>query len=277
MATKAKPSEAKKESTSSKKPTVAKIALPPSLHIAPGQADVIPAVIAKAIIAVQGELEPFVKSEQNSEYDSSYVPLSTIQPKALALLPKHGMGATQWPVSNEEGHYFKTILFHESGVSISGELELLLTKLDLQGLGSAITYARRYGLMSILGMEAEDDDDGNKASGRQTKPTAEQLAEIRQLCIDLKYPAAEVEKRVLTLRTADQATVALNNLRDRITQGAKVLNGEDGSSIPVFTGDRDAMSSDSKHGRSAESRSDSLNRRLLALGLPGSAARIGDI
>lgn len=263
----------KKEATSTKTP-VEKIALPPSLHIAPGQSDQIPPVIAKAIIAVQSELEPFVKSEQNSEYNSSFVPLSTIQPKALELLRKHGMGATQWPVSTDDDkHYLKTILFHESGVSISGELKLLLTKLDAQGLGSAITYARRYGLMSILGIVAEDDDDGNKAAGRQGRPTEEQIAEIKQLCIDLKYPTEQVQARIATLRTADHATVALNKLREQITQRAMSLNGEV-KSIPVFTGSRDTVTpTGSGAVNPNETPVDALQRRLVALQLPDSTRR----
>lgn len=247
------------------------IELPPSLRIAPGQVGHLPHVIAKAIIAIQNELKPLVKTAENTEYNSSFVPLSVVFPRAQELLQKHSLGVTQWPVSADDKAYLVTVLFHESGVSISGELELLLSKRDLQGLGSAITYARRYGLMSILGMVAEDDDDGNKAAGRQAKPTLEQIAEIKQLCIDLRYPLDQVEKRIATLRTEDHATIAINNLRDQISQRARVLNGEKAESIPVFTGSRDEVSQ--SEGTKEETRVENLQRRLIALKLPDQIRR----
>jgi hypothetical protein len=58
-----------------------------------------------------------------------------------------------------------TTLFHISGQFIEGELAIKPTKMDAQGVGSVISYARRYSLMSILGIAAAgEDDDGVKAS-----------------------------------------------------------------------------------------------------------------
>lgn len=141
----AKKATTKAEETSKTSAPQGKIELPPSLRIAPGQVGHLPEVIAQAIIAIQNELKPLVKTAENTEYNSSFVPLSVVFPRAQELLQKHSLGVTQWPVSADDKAYLVTVLFHESGVSISGELELLLSKRDLQGLGSAITYARRYG------------------------------------------------------------------------------------------------------------------------------------
>ena len=46
----------------------------------------------------------------------------------------------------------------------------------MQQLGSAITYARRYGLVSMFGLEQEDDD-GNLASGNNQKPVQKQASQ----------------------------------------------------------------------------------------------------
>jgi hypothetical protein len=52
----------------------------------------------------------------------------------------------------------------QSGEKVGGVMPLLLTKQDPQGLGSALTYARRYSLCAVLNLVADDDDDGNTAS-----------------------------------------------------------------------------------------------------------------
>jgi hypothetical protein len=60
------------------------------------------------------------------------------------------------------------ILVHaESGTELRGEMALLPAKADPQGQGSAITYARRYALMAVLGLVADEDDDGNEGSKKK--------------------------------------------------------------------------------------------------------------
>jgi hypothetical protein len=68
----------------------------------------------------------------------------------------------------------KTILLHESGESIEGLTEILFSKPNnAQEQGSGITYARRYGLQSLVNIGA-DDDDGNLATHSSNKPTEKQ-------------------------------------------------------------------------------------------------------
>lgn len=264
------PHSAKKQKKTPPAPSTSVPQAPETITVTPDGTHQVPIAIAKAIIAIQKDLKPLTKSAENSEYGSSFVPLSEVYPKALELLNKYNLATMQWPVSKEDKSYLVTVLFNDSGDSITGSIELYTPRKDLQAVGSAITYARRYGIMSILGMVGEDDDDGNKAAGRQTKPTPDQVAEIKQLCIDLKYPMDQVQKRLDTLRTADQATVALNNLRERISQRAMVLNGET-NTVPVFTGSRDEPSQQSTP--SGETQVENLKRRLLELGLPDEIRR----
>jgi len=70
-----------------------------------------------------------------------------------------------------EGRSFvlDTLLLHTSGEWISGQLYVPLVKEDPQGLGSAMTYARRYSLMAMVGICPEDDD-GESATKREAKP-----------------------------------------------------------------------------------------------------------
>ena len=82
------------------------------------------------------------------------------------------------------GDYVDTILAHKSGETITSRIYLILQKKDMQGLGSAQTYARRYGLMGLSGI-APEDDDGNGSVSRNSKPAdkinGEQFLELRDL------------------------------------------------------------------------------------------------
>ena len=71
----------------------------------------------------------------------------------------------QLPGKDEAGYYVETVLTLASGEFIASKLHIVPTKDDPQGLGSAITYARRYGLAAVAGI-APDDDDGEAAMGR---------------------------------------------------------------------------------------------------------------
>ena len=72
-------------------------------------------------------------------------------------------------ISNEHGKSITTELVHESGESFVTAIPLVLGKNDMQGLGSAITYARRYGIMSLLNLPAEDDDGEQNRKGATPK------------------------------------------------------------------------------------------------------------
>jgi hypothetical protein len=92
-------------------------------------------------------------------------------------LSKNGLAVIQTVKGHGEGLFLETDLVHSSGEWKRGIIPLLLMKRDMQGLGSAITYARRYGLSAMVGV-AQDDDDGNDASPPKgaSKPPAAKAA-----------------------------------------------------------------------------------------------------
>lgn len=204
----------------------------------PATVTIMPPAIAAALVKLQGEVKTIIKGAKNEHFGNTYAELKDVQELALPLLSKHGLALSQWPTSIDGKYYLRSYLVHETGVGIVDDLLLLISKNDAQGLGSSITYTRRQTTMSYLGLSAEDDDDGNKAANRQTKPTPDQISEIRQLCIDLKYSPDQVATRIASLRTEDQATVALANLHKNMSERAERVKGEE-NAIPVFTGDRD--------------------------------------
>lgn len=123
------------------------------------------AALRKAIGGLQ-------KSGENPHFKNTYVELNAVIDTVDDVLEKHNFITYLQPAMHRDGkNFLKTQLFHNSGEVIETELELITTKTDPQMMGSSITYMRRYGLMSILGLKAEDDD-GNGGAGR-VKPASD--------------------------------------------------------------------------------------------------------
>lgn len=137
--------------------------------------------LAAALVLVQLELTPVTKDKVNPFFQSRYVGLESVMPAALALLSKYNIALAQTVGTAEDGigTTLSTTLLHVSGEWLTDTQPLLLAKADAQGQGSAITYARRYGLMSALGIVAEEDDDGNKATPRPRQKAQRKSAAVK--------------------------------------------------------------------------------------------------
>ena len=120
--------------------------------------------IALALVKAQSEMGTAIKDSNNPFFKSKYADLNSIREACMPSLSKHGIVLLQPTVSIDGRNYVETILLHESGQWISGLTEILFAKPnDAQAQGSGITYARRYGMQSLVNVGA-DDDDGNTAS-----------------------------------------------------------------------------------------------------------------
>jgi len=120
--------------------------------------------IHTALAAAQSEMGKALKQSANPHFRSKYADLGSVMDACLPALNEHGISVIQPIESGETYSVVKTILTHgESDTSIECAVPLMLGKQDMQGLGSAITYARRYGLMAMAGI-APEDDDGNAAA-----------------------------------------------------------------------------------------------------------------
>lgn len=132
------------------------------------------AALASALAAAQSELKNPEKSEVNAFFKSRYAPLDVVLEAALPALTKQGLCVIQTTRKNGDGTILRTILAHKSGEWVAGEYPIMPVKNDPQGWGSAITYARRYAVASIVGIAPkEEDDDGNQASNPTVKKTRE--------------------------------------------------------------------------------------------------------
>lgn len=182
--------------------------------------------LTKALVQVQAKLQPAVKDAKNPFFKSNYADINAVWASCRDLLTQNGLAVIQTTSPVENAVIVETILAHTSGEWIGGELLLPLTKADAQGVGSAITYGRRYGLAAIVGIVADEDDDGNAAARNGSaapktngKATPEQIENIRALTnakgIDLKefltkaYPGIKGSAEL----TSEQAEAVLTNLR----------------------------------------------------------------
>lgn len=130
--------------------------------------------IAPALVAAQKTIGPAIKSASNAHFHSRYATLADIWEAAKGPLAANGLFVSQGTENGDEaGFDLVTTILHTSGQWVSDSVRVPMEKATPQGAGSALTYAKRYGLQGVLGIVADDDDDGNAASG---KPVAQQQA-----------------------------------------------------------------------------------------------------
>ena len=127
--------------------------------------------LATALIEAQKEMGAAKKGSDNPFFKSKYADLASVIEAIKEPLLNNDICYVQMVEAEANQNFLITKLIHTSGQSLSGRMLIRPTKEDMQGLGSAITYARRYGLQAIVGLPAEDDD-GNAASVVVKKPLA---------------------------------------------------------------------------------------------------------
>jgi hypothetical protein len=120
--------------------------------------------LSKALVAAQGAISPATLDGANPAFKSRYATLASLWQSARPALSKNGLAIVQNPIREEMAVGVETLLIHLSGEWISSRLMLPMNASTAQATGSALTYARRYSLASILGLVADEDDDGNEAS-----------------------------------------------------------------------------------------------------------------
>jgi hypothetical protein len=115
----------------------------------------------------------------NPHFKSRYADLATVLKTVRPVLSKHGIALTQTTRVEDDGRMLLETRLHWSDEEGVWYYPVSPTKNDPQGLGSAMTYARRYALQAIVGVAADDDDDGNAASA--PKPSAPRVDETAAL------------------------------------------------------------------------------------------------
>lgn len=133
--------------------------------------------IAPALVAASAELGPVVKDSVNPAFRNRYASLDAIMEQIRPVLARHGLAVIQSGTTPEtiDGRLMsvgvETMILHKSGEWVSSGVILPVEKPTSQGVGSALSYGRRYGLSAVLGLTAEDDD-GQAASARPVASSA---------------------------------------------------------------------------------------------------------
>jgi hypothetical protein len=118
--------------------------------------------LAAALIAAQAEMPAVEPNATNPHYKSRFVTLDHLIAKTRPTLTKHGLAIMQFPSQLDGAPALTTRLVHLSGEAVEDTMPLVLAKQDMQGLGGALTYARRYAWSAVLGISSEEDDDAER-------------------------------------------------------------------------------------------------------------------
>jgi hypothetical protein len=159
--------------------------------------------LATALAKAQGQISGAKKDAENPHFRSKYADLASVWDACREALTKNGLAIVQMPRGvHIEGGWaveVETRMLHTSGQFMSETLTVPVTKPDAQGIGSAVTYARRYALAAFVGV-APEDDDGNAASATNGHAAARTPA---------KVPAGYDDWMTDMAATADNGTEAL--------------------------------------------------------------------
>lgn len=160
--------------------------------------------LAEALCKFQAGMEAITKDATNPFFKSKYASLSAIIEDTREPLSANGLSYAQFPTGiQQRGNLFNdeaiaesgpvgltTILMHSSGEWLGATTPLILKDKTAQGLGSSITYMRRYALCAILGLQVEDDD-GNEAS----KPSEKAVAPSKAVPVTRPKAVADAKKK----------------------------------------------------------------------------------
>lgn len=135
--------------------------------------------IAAAYVAAKKAFGPALKDKTNPAFRSKYADLGACIDAVEDALLANGIAMLQETFEDATGVTVETVFLHESGESMRcGRLHVPASKQDPQGYGSALTYCRRYSLITACGI-APEDDDGQAASKLQERKQPDIAAILR--------------------------------------------------------------------------------------------------
>lgn len=171
--------------------------------------------IASALIVAQGVMGKAKKDETNPHFGKKYADLESVWDACKTALQTAEIAVMQGPGMDDNGNvYVDTMLTHKSGQFIRTRTTAKPVRLDPQGVGSAITYLRRYGLTAMLGI-VQEDDDGNGSSRQNDAPKVETkpAAKVNRGVSDIKKPDPIVDP-VAAEDTADSLIAQINEIQN---------------------------------------------------------------
>ena len=179
-------------------------------------------VAIKALVKAQTEMGAVIKNAANPHLKSKYADLGSVLDACAAALHGNGFAIVQPCGKDDHGHFVETILAHESGEQLASRVYLVIGKNDMQGVGSAITYARRYGLLGMTGLAPEDDD----GEATKAKPSPRQETKPQ---FDAAHDRAVIDAQVMIESAETQADLRAvwGKLARTVQADARVIEAKD--------------------------------------------------
>ena len=188
--------------------------------------------IATALAAAQMAMGPALKDSTNPAFKTKYADLASVVNACLPALNRNGIAVIQPTFADGSDRAVKTIFIHgASGETLECVVPLIIGKNDMQGYGSAVTYARRYGLMCMAGI-APEDDDGNAAVIAKPDPREVFDADVAQAIRDIS--------REKTLDGLQEAFTDLYRTRRAVADDPRVVKAKNDRKTAIAPAKSDA-------------------------------------
>jgi hypothetical protein len=186
--------------------------------------------LTKALINVQRSVQGATANKTNPHLKNKYADLGSVWSTCRDLLADNGLAVTHVFRESTNGETVTCVamLLHVSGQSITSTLTLRPGKNTPQEMGSAITYARRYTLASLVGIVVDDDDDGNAATRKEQNAPKGIEARKAEVKAALKaYKGADKDELVGACQIAAETGNFDNKFADDILKkvGITIVNG----------------------------------------------------
>ncbi len=150
-----------------------------------------------ALALAQSQMKTPHKDATNPHFRNRYASLKSCIKAIKPALNDNGFALIQAAGKDEQGHYMQTTFEHTSGGLFTSKFYLEPEKKGMQGLGSAATYAKRYGLLGLAGIEPDEeaDDDGNEADEKPAAPKAQPKPQPKKPDPEAAHDAAVREEQ----------------------------------------------------------------------------------
>lgn len=181
------------------------------------------AKLADALAKAQSAITHAAKDAKNPHFQSRYADLAAVWEACRTQLSANGIAVIQSPEADGNRVTVTTLLAHASGEWVQGALTLTARQADPQSVGSAITYGRRYGLASMVGVAPDDDDDGEAAQGRSKDSQRERRTERPREAPRQSAPAAAPVPSDTITQEQRRRLVALSQERGYTKDDMKVV------------------------------------------------------
>jgi hypothetical protein len=163
------------------------------------------------LVVAQGQIDNAAKRSSNPHLKNKYADLASVWDACREALSSNGLCVLQGAAVEGNSVLITTKLAHISGQWVESVLAMPVGKADAHGVGSAITYGRRYSLMAMVGIAPEDDD-----AGQPQRPQQQQRQQQPKAA-----PKAKPDPAVLTSEHIAQLTALRNEAIDRDHLGSE--------------------------------------------------------